>query len=127
MSIRRTIAASLFAGALIGGAAVQALHGQVPPPAFVVGEIDVANEEPYSKEYVPPASKAVVDGGGKYIVRGGTTVALYGEPPKRIAIMAFASLAKAQAAFDSQAYKDAKKAGDKYAKFRIYVVEGLTQ
>jgi uncharacterized protein (DUF1330 family) len=48
------------------------------------------------------------------------------EPPKsRIAIMAFESIEKARAAFNSSAYKEAKKAGDKYAKFRVYAVEGL--
>ena len=74
-----------------------------------------------------PAVKAIVDGGGKYIVRGGKIAGLYGEPPKLIAIMAFESLEKAQATFDSPAYKEAKKAGDRYATFRIYAVEGLVQ
>jgi uncharacterized protein (DUF1330 family) len=41
--------------------------------------------------------------------------------------MVFASMEKAKAAFNSQAYKDAKRVGDKYARFRIYAVEGLTQ
>jgi uncharacterized protein (DUF1330 family) len=39
--------------------------------------------------------------------------------------MQFESLAKAEAAFASKAYTDAKAIGDKYAKFRIYAVEGL--
>jgi uncharacterized protein (DUF1330 family) len=76
----------------------------------------------------PPAAKAIRDGGGKYIVRGGETAAFYGEPPKpRIAIMAFESMEQAKAAFNSSAYKEATKAGDKYAKFRVYAVEGLLQ
>ena len=103
----------------------QALQAQVAPPAFVVGEIDVENGPAYFKEYVPVAAKAVVDGGGKYIVRNGKSVSLYGEPPKALAIMQFESLAKAQAVFGSKAYTDAKAIGDKYAKFRIYAVEGL--
>ena len=41
--------------------------------------------------------------------------------------MVFANMEKAKAAFNSQAYKDAKRVGDKYAKFRIYAVEGLSQ
>jgi uncharacterized protein (DUF1330 family) len=41
--------------------------------------------------------------------------------------MVFDSMEKAQAAFDSSAYKEAKKVGDKYAKFRVYAVEGLSQ
>ena len=70
--------------------------------------------------------RAVRDGGGKYLVVGGKSVYFYGEPPKRIAIMAFDNLEKAEAAFNSAAYKQAKAVGDKYATFRIYAVEGVT-
>jgi uncharacterized protein (DUF1330 family) len=128
MKTRYAVALSILAGVAVGAAAVQALHAQATPPTYVIAEIDVMNVEPYDREYVPPAAKAIADGGGKYIVRGGGTVAFYGEPPKpRIAVMVFESMEKAQAAFDSSAYKDAKKVGDKYAKFRVYAVEGLPQ
>jgi uncharacterized protein (DUF1330 family) len=128
MKTRYTVALSVVAGVAIGAAAVQALHAQATPPAYVVAEIDVTNVDPYDKEYVPPAAKAITDGGGRYIVRGGETAAYYGEPPKsRIAIMAFESMEKARAAFNSSTYKEAKKVGDKYAKFRVYAVEGLSQ
>jgi uncharacterized protein (DUF1330 family) len=128
MKTRYLVALSILAGAAGGAAAVQALHAQAKPPAYVIAEIDVTNPEPYDKEYVPPAAKAIVDGGGKYIVRGGETVAFFGEPPKpRIAVMVFASMEKARAAFESPAFKEAKKVGDKYAKFRVYAVEGLPQ
>jgi uncharacterized protein (DUF1330 family) len=128
MKTRYTVALSVVAGVAIGAAAVQALHAQATPPAYVVAEIDVTNVDPYDKEYVPPAAKAISDGGGRYIVRGGETAAYYGEPPKsRIAIMVFESMEKARAAFNSSAYKEAKKVGDKYAKFRVYAVEGLPQ
>jgi uncharacterized protein (DUF1330 family) len=116
---------AVLAGAALGAMGSEALKAQVPPPAFVVGEIDVENAPAYFKEYVPVAAKAVADGGGKYIVRNGKSVSLYGEPPKALAIMQFESLAKAEAAFASKAYTDAKAIGDKYAKFRIYAVEGL--
>lgn len=128
MKTHYTVALSILAGVAVGAAAVQALHAQAKPPAYVVAEIDVTNAEPYDKEYVPPAAKAITDGGGKYIVRGGRTVAIFGEPPKpRIAVMVFESMEMAKAAFDSSAYKEAKKVGDKYAKFRVYAVEGLSQ
>jgi uncharacterized protein (DUF1330 family) len=128
MKTRYTVALSIWAGVVVGAAAVQALHAQAKPPAYVVAEIDVINTEPFDKEYVPPAAKAVTDGGGKYLVRGGRTVAFYGAPPKaRIAVMAFENLEKAQAAFDSSAFKEAKKVGDKYANFRVYAVEGVSQ
>jgi uncharacterized protein (DUF1330 family) len=128
MKTHFTVVLSILAGVAVGAAAVQALHAQATPPAYVVAEIDVTNLEPFDKEYVPPAARAITDGGGKYIVRGGETAAFFGEPPKpRIAIMAFESIEKAKAAFNSSAYKEAKKVGDKYAKFRVYAVEGLSR
>ena len=126
MRTRFVVLVSVMAGVALGAAGVQALHAQAKPPAFVVGEIDVKNAELLDEEYVPDASKAVRDGGGKYLVVGGKSVSFYGEPPKRIAIMAFDSLEKAEAAFNSAAYKQAKAVGDKYAAFRIYAVEGVT-
>jgi uncharacterized protein (DUF1330 family) len=128
MKTHYTVAVSLLAGLAVGAAAMQALHAQAKPPAYVVAEIDVINSAPYDKEYVPPAAKAITDGGGKYIVRGGETTSFYGDPPKsRIAIMLFESMDKAKAAFDSPAFRAAKAIGDKYAKFRVYAVEGLPQ
>ena len=128
MKTRYTVALSIWAGVVVGAALVQALHAQAKPPAYVVAEINVTNPEPYDKEYVPPAAKAIADGGGKYLVRGGRTVTFYGAPPKtRIAVMVFESMEKAQAAFNSAAFKEAKKVGDKYATFRVYAVEGVSQ
>ena len=127
MKTNYKVAIALVTGAAIGGAAIQGLHAQAKPPAYVVAEIDIANVEPFDREYVPPAAKAIADGGGKYIVRSGRTVTFFGEPPKpRLAVMVFESMEKAQAAFNSPAYKEAKNVGDKYAKFRVYAVEGLS-
>jgi uncharacterized protein (DUF1330 family) len=127
MKTRTTIALSILAGVALGAAAVQALHAQAKPPAYVIADIDIKDVERFDKEYVPPAAKAIVDGGGKYIVRGGATYVIDGEPPKRVAVMMFESMDKAKAAFDSPAFKAAKVVGDKYAKFRVYAVEGLPQ
>jgi uncharacterized protein (DUF1330 family) len=126
MKTQYTVGLSVLAGVAIGVAVVEALHAQAPPPAYVVAELDITNAEAFDKEYVPPAAKAIVDGGGKYVVRGGETAAFFGEPPKpRNLIMVFDSMDKAKAAFNSPAYREAKRVGDKYAKFRVYAVEGL--
>ena len=127
MNKRVAYVASLLAATMVGALGSHVLHAQAKAPAFVIGEIDIRDEAPFDKDYVPPAAKAVVDGGGKYVVRGGKSVSLYGEPPKRIAIMMFESLEKAEATFRSPAYTNAKKIGDKYASFRIYAIEGLPQ
>jgi hypothetical protein len=56
MKTRFTVLVSVMAGIAVGAAAVQALHAQGRPPAFVVGEIDVRNPELFAKEYLPNAS-----------------------------------------------------------------------
>jgi uncharacterized protein (DUF1330 family) len=42
-------------------------------------------------------------------------------------VIAFDSLEKIQAWRDSQAFKDDRKIGDKYAKFRAYAIDGIPQ
>jgi len=118
---------SLIIGAALGAGAVQALHAAATPPGFVVAEIDVTNADAYQKEYAPLTKQILVGGGGTYLVRGGKTTGIDGEPPKnRIAIVQFESVDKALAVYNSQAYRDARKIGEKYAKFRVYAVEGVT-
>jgi uncharacterized protein (DUF1330 family) len=61
-------------------------------------------------------------------VRGGKTMTIDGAPPPpRVIIGQYESLEKAYATYTSPEYKDARKTGDKYAKFRIFAVEGVAQ
>ncbi len=56
---------------------------------------------------------------------GGKSIAIAGSPPgKRVIINVFDNLDAAVAAYNSPAFKEAKKIGDKYATFRTYAVEG---
>jgi uncharacterized protein (DUF1330 family) len=128
MQIRFPIILAIGAGIAIGAFTVEAIHAQAKPPAYAVVEIDVTNQEAYAKEYAPTAGKALTDGGGKYLARGGKTVTIDGDPPKsRTVVLLFENLEKAQAAFSSSAYRENRKIGDQYAKFRIWATEGLTQ
>jgi uncharacterized protein (DUF1330 family) len=126
MKTNYKIAIALVAGTALGAAAVQGLHAQAKPPAYVVGEIDVSNQEAFTKEYVPLAVKALAASGNKALARGGKVVAIDGAPPKpRIIINSFPSLEAAVAAYNSPAYKEARTVGNKYGTFRLYAVEGL--
>jgi len=123
-----TAALAMLAGVTIGGVGVHRLSAQVKPPAYVIGEIDVADPENYAKEYLSRSLKPIItEGGGKFLSRGSKTLSIRGEPPKRIVMIAFENFDKAQAAFTSSGYVEALAYGEKYAKFRIYAVEGLTQ
>ena len=128
MKTQSMVGLALLAGFGIGAVAVQALHAQGKPPAYVVSEIDMTNPDAYAKEFVPLAQKALRDSGQKVLASGGRTATLYGEPPRsRIVLSVFENLEKAQAAYSSPAYLEARKIGDKYAKLRIFAVEGVAQ
>src|SRR5436853_2936471 len=127
MRTQYVAALALITGIGLGAMAVQGLRAQAKPPAWVIAEIDVANLDGFVNEYVPPAAKAVVAGGGKYLARGTRTVSIKGEPPKRIVMMAFDNFEQAQATFASPAFVEAANIGEKYAKFRIYAVEGVSE
>jgi uncharacterized protein (DUF1330 family) len=97
------------------------------PPAYVISEIEVTNADGYTKEYVPLATKALVASGQKRLASGGRTISLFGPPPaSRVVVSTFDSLEKAQAAYTSPAYVEARKIGDQYGKLRIFA-EGMPQ
>jgi uncharacterized protein (DUF1330 family) len=127
MKAHYTAAVAALAGIGIGGLAVHSIHAQTAPRAYVVVDIDVTDQQGYTKEYAPMAGKIITEGGGKYLARGGKTIAIEGTAPKRLVIVEFPSLEKAQATFTSAAYKEARKTADKYAKKFNIVAEEASQ
>ena len=126
MKNRYTIALAMGASFALGGMAVQGLHAQAKPPGYVVAEVAVKDKDAYAKEFLPAATKAIDQGGGKYVIRGGKTVSYQGAPlESRIVVFQFENMDKAQAWWDSPGRKDSQMIGDKYATFRIYAVEGV--
>lgn len=96
----------------------------VKPGAYYISEFEVTDPEgirPYS---------AAVEGtfapfGGRYVVRGGKTASLEGEPPKQIVMIAFPSMERAQAWYESDAYRAIRPIRHKSAKSRVFIVEAL--
>lgn len=128
MKTNYKVAIALVAGAAFGGAVIQGLHAQAKPIAYVVAEIDVTNQEAFVKEYVPLAGKALSEGGSGYKrIAVGKTVSIEGAPPKtRVVINSFENMDKALVAFNSPAYKEARKIGAKYASsWRVIAIEAL--
>jgi uncharacterized protein (DUF1330 family) len=126
-----TVAASMAAGMVVGGFAVQSLHAQAKAPVFLVSEIDVTNPEAYGKEFAPKAQATIRSSGGKFIVIGGAAgagakpiTAIEGTPPKRVAIQQWESFDAMNTWYKSEAYQEALKIGKQHATFRRYAVEG---
>jgi uncharacterized protein (DUF1330 family) len=132
MKTEYAVAIATFVGIGIGGVAVQALHAQANPRAYVVIEIDVMNQEPFFKEFVPAAVKTITEQGGKFLARGGRLVNIEGPAPassedKRLTLVEFENMEKARATFASPSYNDVRTIGNKYAKFRVVAAEGPSQ
>jgi len=120
---------ALIASAAVGAALVQALHAQAKPPIYVIEEIDVSDVSSYLKEYAVKSLALVNRSGGHRLALGsGKVLPIEGEPPKlRVVILKWENMETMQAWLNSPANQELRKIGDKYAKFRIFAVEGLPQ
>src|SRR5262245_50924589 len=86
MKTYNAVALAMAAGILIGGLVVEGIHAQARPPAYYVAEIDVANEDIYSKQWAPKADETVKAAGGTYLVRSTDVEWIEGAAPKRLLI-----------------------------------------
>ena len=124
MKANLKLAIALVAGAAIGGVAVQGLHAQGTPKAYVVTEIEIINQEAQNA-YLPKVGEVIKSTGGTYLARGGKIVALEGEAPKRMTIVVYDSLEKAQASRNSPAWTALSDMRNKAIKTKSYVTEAL--
>ncbi|HMD97650.1 MAG TPA: DUF1330 domain-containing protein [Terriglobia bacterium] len=127
MKTNHKLAVAVLAGASIGVAGAEAIHAQQAktPPAYVIAEVDVTDPTNMQK-YAEKVPETLAPFNHQYLVRGGKTQALEGEPPKRIVVIAFDSAEKAREWYDSPAYEAIKPIRQSSAKTRLFIVEGLT-
>jgi uncharacterized protein (DUF1330 family) len=123
MKTNYKVAIALVAGVAIGGAAIQGLHAQAKPKAYVVTESEVLDAAA-AAAYSPLNQAAQKAAGGRSFRTTGRTVANVGVAPKRVGISEWDSLEQAQAWFNSAARKNLAPQRDKAIKIvRQYVVE----
>ena len=125
MKTHHVVSLAMLAGFGLGGLAVQSLHAQARPAAYLIAEIEVTDTAGYQK-YIEGTTTAVPAAGGRFIVRSGKTFVVNGAPPKRIAVIQWESYEKAQAFFNSDAYKQLIPIRDKSSSFRAFVIEGVS-
>jgi uncharacterized protein (DUF1330 family) len=123
------ITAAIACGLLVGGGAVQLLHAQSKPPGFVVAEVDVKDRDGFEQNFLKATRKDIAEHGGKYLAGGyNKTVSLVGsEPANRVVILQFPNMDAVKKWQDEGAMDMENTIGSKYAKFRIFAVEGVDQ
>jgi uncharacterized protein (DUF1330 family) len=94
---------------------------------YVISEITVTDPEAY-KQYAAAVQPIAAKFSGKFLVRGGQTVAVEGEPPaSRVVVIEFDSLAAARSFEDSPDYQAVTPLRHKAAHSRVFLVEGVSQ
>jgi uncharacterized protein (DUF1330 family) len=119
------LTSAMLFGAAIGIGAIEILHAQAKPPAYLIADITVNNETLF-KEWADKINPTFAQFGAKYLIRGGQAIVIpgLGEPPKRTVLIVFENLDKAKAWNESDAVKQARSMPDRGAKFHSWLVEG---
>jgi uncharacterized protein (DUF1330 family) len=127
MKTKYTLTLSALAGVALGAASIELLHAQARPIAYAIAGDIINDEAGYAKNFAPLIAKEIQAAGGKFLARGGKTIAVHGGMPLRVVIVQFDSLVKAQAWANAPATKSTFAMGEKYARLNQYIVEGLPE
>ena len=129
MKTNYKVAIALVAGAAIGGAAIQGLHAQAKPPAYVVIPILKINDDAAFKAGVidKATDAAMAAVGGHYLICTQKFTRLDGNPPERLVVIAFDSVEKAQAWENAPAVKEVTAARMKSTNSLSFIVEGYSK
>ena len=71
MSVRYKIGLAMLTCAAVGALGDEAVRGQVTPPAYLIGQIDVSDPDGYAKEYLPTAREIIKAHGGRLLAAAG--------------------------------------------------------
>lgn len=129
MNLKRTTLRTLIAAATIAGFSAPALQVQAQspaasPPAYYMSEFELTDPEGI-RPYSAAVESTFTPFGGRYVVRGGKIASLEGEPNKRVIMIAFPSMAQAQAWYNSPRYQEIMPIRHKSARSRVFIMEGF--
>ena len=122
------IAAAVIGSFALGAGAASVLHAQTKPSGFEVAEVDVKDQDGYTKDYLPKVQANIKEFGGKYLAGGyNKAIGFSGSPPpNRVVLLQFADM-DAVKAFNVKQRQLQADVGDKYASFRTIGIEGVEQ
>jgi uncharacterized protein (DUF1330 family) len=123
MKTRYTVALSMIAGAALGAVAIQGLQAQAKSKVYFISESQVLDRSEVDA-YNSHVQQLLKAAGGNLVISD-KVVAVLGDPPQRVGVTEFESIAKAQAWIDSPERKALGPRRDKAIKLvRQYIVEG---
>ena len=121
------MAAALAAGIGIGSFGVHALHAQTKPPVYMIEDNTVIDPAGFAKEFALLARESLKTYGGRYL-GGRTGVSIDGDQPKgRVVLVRWDSVEQMMKWRHSPEYTAARTVGERYGRFRIFAVDGVSQ
>ena len=125
MNTNHKLMLAVLIGAVIGVAGATVIHARQAKvlPGYVVAEVDVTDPATFQK-YAEKVPGTIAASNGHYVIRGGKSVSIEGDPPKRFVVIQFDSVEKAKAWEDSPAYVAIKPIRHSSAKSRVFIIEG---
>lgn len=95
-------------------------------PAYLIARIEVTDWQRY-RRYVESTPEVVTRYGGKFIVRGGKSVVLEGEPePRRLVVIEFPTFERAKEFYESREYTEVKQFRAGAAVGQFVIIDGVT-
>jgi uncharacterized protein (DUF1330 family) len=128
MKANYKIAAVLIGSFVLGAGAASVPHAQGTAPYYVIGEIQVQNEDGYKNDFLKVVQPKIKEAGAVYVAGGfNKAKAWTGSPAaNRYVVLKFESQEAAEKWW-KVAEKDQREIGNKYADFRIIGVPGVEQ
>ena len=129
MKTKTALMPVVFTGLAAFAPGVTTLNAQSPSatnrPAFYIAEFELTDPEgirPYSAQ----VASTFEPFGGRFIVRGGEALGLEGDKPRgRFVVIAFDTMERAQAWYNSAAYQELRPIRQKSGNSRTFIVEGI--
>jgi uncharacterized protein (DUF1330 family) len=128
MKSKFRIAIAVTGSFVLGLGTASILYAQAKPPAYTFVEIDVKDQDGYTKDFLPKAQGTIKESGGKYLAGGfNKAISLSGSPPpNRVVLLQFPDIDALKAFYVKETQLETD-VGKKYASFRSVGIEGVEQ
>jgi uncharacterized protein (DUF1330 family) len=127
MKTHDTVALAMLAGIGVGAVAVQGLHAQAKPPAYLLAEVQVTDPDTW-KQYLAALPSTMAPYKTRTLARANPVALGNSTPPAgNLVIIAFNNMEDVKAFWNSPEYQAIIPLREKSAKTRAYAVEGMPQ
>jgi len=127
MKTHYAVALAVATGFGLGAVAVQGLHAQAKPPAYLLAEVQVTDPDTW-KQYIAALPGTLAPYKTRTLARANPVALDNSAPPAgNLVIIAFNNMEDVKAFWNSPAYQAIIPLREKSAKTRVYAVEGMPQ